>query len=341
MLELFKKRMGLMGTNMGAALRNQSDMIMDATFTNGTAYREVKIDGKLIDAKYSAHTGYSILKDNVDYYLQFRPKIHYPLGTYVDIPDDTDTYRTWLIVGRTNDNQFVRYLVLECNFVFKWVYKDYIYSCLGCIRSRNSYNSGVWTSEYSTSPENQIAAWFPTTQDIKTINYDTRFLITDNEINPVAYSVTKREDMVPKGITKLTLKQDDFNEHTDNPELMIADYWKSSVLPEEKPSTPAIENISWRVTYNGISKDIKCGGSYKTFTAKLYDKDDNELDSSPIWTVTTVDNSKFDIIQTGDPHILKMKALKYVELINSIVKITVTDESGEYSSSIELEVIPL
>lgn len=328
---------------MGETLRNQSALIMDSTFTNDTSYRQVRINGELVDAKYSMHTDYSILKDNVDYYLQFRPKVHYSLGTYVDIPDDTDTYKTWLIVGRTNDNQFVRYLVLECNFTFKWVVNNTIYSCLACIRSRNSYNSGVWTNQYSTSPENQMAAWFPTTQDVKTIDYDVRFLVTANEIHPFAYSVTKIEDMVPKGVTKITFVQEGFNEHTDNVELMIADYWKSTVIPSDKPPLQDTEEAdTCEITFNGIGKDIKCGGSYKTFTAKFIDAKGNELDRKTTWTILTQDNSKFDIVQNEDtPNVIKIKALKYIDMIGTTININAADESGDCFSSIQVEVLPL
>lgn len=53
---------------MGEALKNQSDMIMNETFTRDIAYRKCYIDDKPVDAKYITYTYYSISKDAVDYH---------------------------------------------------------------------------------------------------------------------------------------------------------------------------------------------------------------------------------------------------------------------------------
>ena len=73
MLELYRKRLKTSGNYMGEALKKQSDMIMDNTFTRDIAYRKCYIDNQPVDAKYIVHTYYSISKDAVDYHLQFRP----------------------------------------------------------------------------------------------------------------------------------------------------------------------------------------------------------------------------------------------------------------------------
>lgn len=130
---------------MGEALKKQSDVIMNQTFTRDIAYRVVYIDDKPVDAKYITHTYYSVLQDPVDYHLQFRPGVHFPIGKYVDVPDDTGTYNRWLIVGRSDEPQFVKYNILKCNWNFKWIKQGIVYEQLGVLRKRNSYNSGLWT----------------------------------------------------------------------------------------------------------------------------------------------------------------------------------------------------
>lgn len=104
MFEQFKNRMSFNGNIMGEVLKNQSDAIMDATFTRDIAYRKCYIINKgsifpqqtideyrkakavyvgkdkynpseldsfkQIDAKYLVHTYYSVTSDDaVDYYL--------------------------------------------------------------------------------------------------------------------------------------------------------------------------------------------------------------------------------------------------------------------------------
>ena len=147
------------GGKMGAALKRQSDMIMDATFTRDIAYRKCylqdrnflfpeqtlygymqardvymgkteydpeKIDGfKPIDAKYLVKSYYSIQSDTIDYYLQFRPNEHgknvnIRVGAYVFIPDDLGVYNLWLIVARDDRPQFPQFYVLKCDFIAKW-----------------------------------------------------------------------------------------------------------------------------------------------------------------------------------------------------------------------------
>ena len=140
---LYKRRLSSRGEHMGQALKSQSDVIMDKTFKNDIAYRKCYINGKPVDAKYIVYTYYSISKDAVDYHLQFRPGVHYPMGTYVDVPDDVGNYNRWLIVGRSDEPQFVKYNILKCNWNFKWIKDGVIYEQLGVLRKRNSYNSGL------------------------------------------------------------------------------------------------------------------------------------------------------------------------------------------------------
>lgn len=160
----YKSLLSSKGDHLGEVRKNRADMIMNATFTGDIGYRKVYIldpvDGwKYTDAKFSRHSLASTSKDGVDSYLQFRPKEHYPIGCFVFIPDDTsydldvneedplydDAKNLWMIVERTDDRQFVQYLVLKCNWLFKWVVgvgdKKVIEKCWGCVRDAKSYTS--------------------------------------------------------------------------------------------------------------------------------------------------------------------------------------------------------
>lgn len=160
----YRKRVGTESV-IGTKLKVQSDLIMDATFTRDPAYKKVYIltkDGwKWEDAKYQTHSAPSIQKDPVDYYLQFRPKTHYPVGSYVIVPDDTspdinlsddelinpflqstkNRTQWWIIVGRDEANAYVRYMILKCDWEFRWIYKGKLMTCWACSRNANSYTS--------------------------------------------------------------------------------------------------------------------------------------------------------------------------------------------------------
>ena len=172
--EMYKNYLSSYGSNLAQVKKNQSDAIMNNSFTADAQYKRVYIltkDGwKWEDAKYQRHAKLSILKDAVDYYLQFRPKVHYPIGSYVFVPDDTDfdinisgheldnplslpderITQLWFIVGRDDANAFVRYNILKCNWKFQWIYDNKLYKCWGSNRSANSYTSGRWDDQYTS-----------------------------------------------------------------------------------------------------------------------------------------------------------------------------------------------
>lgn len=332
MFETYKKRVGKQGSTMGEILRNQSNDIMDQTFTNDTAYKLVKINNVCVDAKFKKHNSYSILKDYVDHYLQFRPHVAYPVGTYVYIPDEAEVYQPWFIVGLTEDIHFIRHLCISCNFSLKWIKDDKIYSVLGAIRSRNSYNSGLWTSDYSTSPENEIGFWCPSTEISRMIDYDQRFMITDNSLHPLVYSISKREDMVPFGIVKFTLTQTDYDEKRDNVDLRLCDYYKTDITPTEVV-TPT-DGYS-KITYTGSSKALQAGGSSKTYSAVFYDAKGNILSGiTPVWDYSSF-GSNFIVTASGDS--VKIKALTHTQ--GSIGTLKITNEG--YASELSVEVIGL
>lgn len=337
MNDLYRNRLAVQGTHMGDVLKKQSDTIMNQTFKNDIAYRVVYIDGKPIDAKYITYTYYSIDQDAVDYHLQFRPGIHFPIGKYVDIPDDTGKYNRWLIVGRSDEPQFVKYNVLKCNWTFKWIANGTIYECLGVLRNRNSYNSGLWNNFYMTSVENQNSFWCPSTPEVQTITYNMRFLISDNKINPIAWEVSKTEDTNPVGITKVILKQDFFDPNRDNKELMIADYYKSNIEPEQEETMPLKKKV--KIKYSA-SPVIKVGGSYKAFAAVSCDEQDETVDEKLIsWKVNGLieGDEYFSILSLNT---IKIKAAKNYNLIGKVFTVTLFYDGVE-ADTIEVEVVSL
>lgn len=285
---MYKSYLASEGNTLSQVKRNESDIVINQTFTADAAYKKVYIltqnGWKFEDAKYQIHTTPSILKDAVDYYLQFRPKIHYPIGSYVFIPDDNDfdinlsgseldnpftlpddrITQLWFIVGRDDALSYVRYNVLKCNWNFKWLYKHNLYSCWGANRSASSYTSGKWTDEYSSALDNLTSAWIPDTyytygnniyelglSDTRTIMHEQRFMLTNNILDPKVYQVTKVVDLNPSGIIKLSIKQDELNEKRDNIKLKICDYYndsgESNVSFVKDDSMPVVENpeIKW------------------------------------------------------------------------------------------------
>lgn len=319
MLDTFRARMARQGGSQSKAYLKQSDMIINETFTRDPAYRSVMLTHSPsdmfdvpFDAKYLVRTYYSITKDEVDYYLQFRPHVQVPIGSYVDVPDDNGVYERWLIVAYDDRPQFPLYYILRCNWTLKWFYEGKVYKVLGALRNQNSYNSGEWTDYLTTTVENQNKFWMPTTKYTQTLNYNQRVLINDSgrEI-PIAWRVSKVEDVQPVGITKLTFTQQPATLEEDCGKYGIANWCKNPDNTVTKPEAcrmctlkepkyidagieiPKPELPRGKIIYNGKDATLRVGGGSKTLTAMFWDTDKQEyINSKSTWSLSYMDNDK-------------------------------------------------
>lgn len=162
MSKAFAERMRSRGNSLGQYTVNKSNLLMDHTFTRDPNYRVANLydrDMNLlednVDIKFQSNVKVTLAKDQVEYNVQFRPGFHPEkeytcedgkerLGFYIDIPNNLGDMERWIILSK-NDRNFTRYVVLKCNWTFKFVAGGKIYSILGVLRSANNYNSGVWS----------------------------------------------------------------------------------------------------------------------------------------------------------------------------------------------------
>ena len=284
---------------IGQIYKEQSDFLMEETFWNDPQskvcyiydyFHDDQPDKNVgmtyenttktkIDVKFIVKTYQSIDKDQVEYYIQFRPsqkvwfeesdELYYfetdyrqkygvqdfPIGMMIDIPDDTGLYHKWLICSKEPANQFVKYLVLPCNYFLHWVENDgqniYKRSMWVVLRNQNSYTIGQYTDRYFTRPDNQFKLWAglnPITESFWYNSDDTktmRLVVSAPTKNVLIWSVTKIENAQPIGLQKLTLYQTSWNEHTDGYAydeygnyVPYADYYDSNIEPTD-PDTPS------------------------------------------------------------------------------------------------------
>lgn len=151
---------------MGQALKNDSDYLMESTWNADPQSKKAYIYDYFhddqpekargmtyehttktpIDVKFIVKSYQSIDKDQVEFYIQFRPsqkfdfeegddlyyfetdyrrkyKSYFPIGLYVDIPDSNCIYEKWMIVGKEYANQFQKFLILPCDYQLMWIEK--------------------------------------------------------------------------------------------------------------------------------------------------------------------------------------------------------------------------
>ena len=268
-----------------------------------------------IDAKFIVKSYQSMDKDQVDYYIQFKPtqKTHFSegdelyyfetdyrkkyhndnfIGLFIDIPNDENIYEKWMILRTEPANQFPKYLILKCNYELMWIenngtekIKRRMWSVL---KIQSSYNSGLWTDLRFTSQENQDKVWLPLNPITEKIWYtnesskNMRVLVSSFTDNAIAWQISKVENAQPLGVQKLTLYQDFFDQHRDYIEKdsdgNIIGMWASyfdSEIAPTDPSTPTTSPSSITARISASTSTIKVGGAYKNLTVNLFN-DSNE-----------------------------------------------------------------
>lgn len=264
---------------------------------NGTL--KYKIDAKFIMTQHA-----TLAKDQVEFHVMFRPSqkvdfevsdelyyyqtdfvekydAEFPVGLYIDIPDDRGVYRRWLICQREMGLQFIKYLILPCEYRLKWVSEignqRILRNMWGSLRSQSSYNSGLWTDNVFTSQENQKKIWLPLNDISEELFYtyidgsktNQRVVISARTQKPIVWKVSKVENTDPFGIQKLTFTQDAFNPETDYIDPVTyeayADYYSSTVEPGFSEDVVS-KNACTLICNNSI---IKAGGSYKLIQSKI------------------------------------------------------------------------
>lgn len=264
-----------------------------------------------IDIKFIVKSYQSMDKDQVDYYIQFRPDekfdftekdelyyyekdfhkkygADYPIGMMIDIPDDRGIYHKWLICRDEPANQFPKFLILPLNYRLYWIEQDgdkrYKRNMWCAIRMQSSYTSGSYVDKVFSRPDNQTKLWFSMNSITEKFWYsddndkNMRLIVSAPIKEPVTWRITKCENAQPLGIQKLTLYQDRFNEHTDYVNLetgeMYANYFDSEIAPTD-PDTPTTPPSSITAKISASTSTIKVGGSYKNLTVNLFN-DSNE-----------------------------------------------------------------
>ena len=312
---------------VGQQLKRISDMAMQQTFDNDPAARQCYIYDYHHDDQKDSCFGYdpslstsklpvklkfiikeykSMSKDEPEYHIQFTPNdwntqsckpdyfsqyesymIEFPIGMYIDIPDDRGVYHKWLIIYSEVANQFPKFGVMKCNHKFHWVNNTngllYRYQMWGVLRTQNSYNSGVYTYNQTTRPENQAKFILPWNNVSDKIKHDQRLLVSSVSSTPTAWKITKVENTFPKGVIFFTLYQDELDYQSDymneRTGEMYADYYAQGsdhVESNKKIQTELLKTSNDRIILNCVDYHLK-GDCPKVIPINFFDAQGSEV----------------------------------------------------------------
>ncbi len=336
-----------------------------------------------IDAKFIIKSYQSMDKDQVEYYLMFRPSqsvrfnesddLYYyeadfrkrysatfPIGLWVDLPDDRGVYHKWLICRNEPANQFPKYLILPANYELMWVEKNNekrIKRRMWCIlRQQMSYTSGVYVDRVFGHTDNQNKLILPMNSITEKFWYtdddskNMRVIVSALMENPTVWKITKCESASPLGLQKLTLYTNFFNEHTDYVNLetgeMYANYFDSEIAPTD-PSTPTAPTSSITARISASTSTIKVGGSYKNLTVNLFNDSNEDItteyaDAAFTWTCSIDNEDWTDKVTWRAGTEYNQKKVKFPNGTSVIGKIlSVKCEIVKDNLLIESEILPL
>lgn len=265
-----------------------------------------------VKLKFIVKSYKTIAKDEPDYHIMFEPDvwnsmsckpdwfvknyekfdIDFPLGLYVDIPDDRGVYHKWIIVYDEVANQFPKFGVLKCNYLFTWIENDGVYrhkrKVWGVDRTQNSYTSGVWKGDKFQIFEEQDKFYLPWNMITSELKHDMRLFISMFQKKPYVYIITKVDNISPKGIITFTVKQDEFEPDHDFVCLdplsedygdMYADYYSSDIEPCNNDEELDCDNLNYdkcTMVIEAVNDNVKLGTS-KVLIAKIYDAENNDV----------------------------------------------------------------
>lgn len=111
-----------------------------------------------IDARFIVVQQGSLSKDQVEYHIMFKPSVElnlqndwpvsyytesfgrfaeFPVGMYIDIPDNRGVYKRWMVCAVYHELRYTKYSVLPCDYRFQWIKDDKLYQMWGVSRLRN------------------------------------------------------------------------------------------------------------------------------------------------------------------------------------------------------------
>ena len=353
MFDHYKSRMAHRGANMSEMLRMQSNMVIEQTWMNDPNARRVyvvKVSSglpkvterhELVDVKFNVDTYQKANADEPSYHLQFRhgaekrnPDI--AVGSYVYMADEDGEWKWWLIVGLDERPAFRQYSIIETNWKFGWIVDGKIYYHRGILRNGSSTREADVNS-YTATVNGNVICWMATNAETQTIGHDQRFLISDaGRMPPLCYSVATISDSMPIGITKFVMSQTTFDSTHDSADLMLADYYSSSVEPIESDIVTELVGAA-AISYSGAKPTIKVGGSWKIFTPAF------SVEGTTVerWVVSDEDgdvgdDANYTIERDGE--LLKIKVAQNYYLIGKVLIVQVVGSDGS-TAEVSVEVI--
>lgn len=224
-----------------------------------------------------------------------------------------------------------------CNWILKWQnkYGDILeYPCVDI--NSTQYNSGEHASAKMTIGSSQHMATLPYDENTIAIKSPQRFFLDRDTETPTSFIVTQNDNTSmffgKKGLIKITMLECERNNDTDRPDLGICDYFEKDELKTNNADKKKVIKsvISYKTT------TIKSGGSKQKFVGTFVDENGEEIDGiSTNWEIICDFANSLIVDEEGNSLTI---GVDDDSLIDEEFKLTLSDESGNYKSSIIIQI---
>lgn len=199
-----------------------------------------------------------------------------------------------------------------CNWILKWQNKDgeiLEYPCQDM--NSTQYNSGETANKTFTIGTSQHMLTLPCDENTVILESPQRFYLDKSPINPTSFIVTQNDNSSynygTKGLVKLTVSQFVGVQEKDRPDLGLCDYIEVSNDDTMEDVTTKYAEIVHTTT------SIISGGNQRTFTAKFYDENKNEIIRNPLWEIVCDFKEELEINQIDNQISISINNDDYID----------------------------
>lgn len=224
-----------------------------------------------------------------------------------------------------------------CNWILKWQnkYGDILeYPCVDI--NSTQYNSGEQASAKMTIGSSQHMATLPYDENTIAIKSPQRFFLDRDTETPTSFIVTQNDNTSmffgKKGLIKITMLECERNNDTDRPDLGICDYFEKDELKTNNADKNKVIKsvISYKTT------TIKSGGSKQKFVGTFVNENGEEINGvSTNWEIICDFSDSLIVNEDGNSLTI---GVDDDSLIDEEFKLVLSDESGNYKSSIIIQI---
>ena len=224
-----------------------------------------------------------------------------------------------------------------CNWILKWQnkYGDILeYPCVDI--NSTQYNSGEQASAKMTIGSSQHMATLPYDENTIAIKSPQRFFLDRDTETPTSFIVTQNDNTSmffgKKGLIKITMLECERNNDTDRPDLGICDYFEKDELKTNNADKNKVIKsvISYKTT------TIKSGGSKQKFVGTFVNENGEEINGvSTNWEIICDFSDSLIVNEEGNSLTI---GVDDDSLIDEEFKLVLSDESGNYKSSIIIQI---